>query len=107
MRKETILKNIVNIITDCCSPEKVFLFGSYARGDATENSDIDLLVVMNIPKLSKRKWKQQLYYNLAGIGISKDIIIVTPDEIEKYKDIAGTVIFPALREGKLLYEKVS
>ena len=107
MRKEIILKKIVNLIIGCCSPEKVFLFGSYARGDATDNSDIDLLIVMNVPKSSKRKWKQQLYYHLAGIGISKDIIVVTPDEIEKYKDIAGTVLFPALREGKLLYEKVS
>ena len=104
---DIIFDTMVERITLCCSPEKILLFGSYARGDATEDSDIDLLIIMDVPKASKRKWKQQLYYNLAGIGISKDIIIVTPNEVDRYKNIIGTIIYPALLEGKVLYEKVS
>ena len=104
---DIIFDTMIERITLCCSPEKVLLFGSYARGDATEDSDIDLLIILDVPKESKRKWKQKLYYNLAGLGVSKDIIIATPGEVDKYKDITGTVLFPALREGKVLYEKVS
>jgi hypothetical protein len=42
---------------------------------------------------------------LAGIGLPKDVIVVTAEEVEKYCDVVGTLIYPALREGKVLYER--
>ena len=42
-----------------------------------------------------------------GMGVAKDVIVATPEEVEKYRDVAGTIIYPAMREGKLLYERVA
>jgi hypothetical protein len=53
---------------------------------------------------SKRKLATEIDLALAGIGVPKDIILVTPDEVERYRDVVGTIIYPALREGRILYE---
>ena len=97
---------MVSLIIKNFHPEKIILFGSYARGDAGPDSDADLLIVMNSGK-NRRLRKIEILSNLAGIGLPKDIVIVTPEELEKYADKIGTIVYPALREGKILYEKAS
>ena len=87
-------------------PEKIILFGSHARGAGGPDSDVDLLVVLPVQG-SKRKKAVEIYKLLAGIGVPKDVIVVTPEDIEKYKDLAGNIIGPALSEGKILYERAS
>ncbi|MGJ3254624.1 MAG: nucleotidyltransferase domain-containing protein [Elainellaceae cyanobacterium] len=47
MLSKTNIQEIANKVAECFSPEKIILFGSYARGDVHDNSDLDLLVVMN------------------------------------------------------------
>jgi len=84
-------------------PERIILFGSHARGDAGPDSDVDLLVVMGADG-SKRRQAFQIDLALKGILLPADIIVVTPEEIEKHRDCVGTVIWEALREGKVLYE---
>ena len=101
-----IIQKMVSLITKNFHPEKIILFGSYARGDAGPDSDADLLIVMNSGK-NRRLRKIEILSNLAGIGLPKDIIIVTPEELEKYADEIGTIVYPAVREGKILYEKAS
>ncbi len=86
--------------------EKIILFGSYARGDAGPDSDADLLIVMNTGK-NRRLRKVEILSKLADIGLPKDIVIVTPQELEKYADMIGTIVYPAVREGKVLYVKAS
>ncbi|QQR81958.1 MAG: nucleotidyltransferase domain-containing protein [Deltaproteobacteria bacterium] len=86
-------------------PQKIILFGSYARGTAGPHSDVDLLVIMAISG-SKRQTTVEMYRLLGGIGLPKDIILVTPEEVKKYKNIPGTIIHEALNEGKVLYEHV-
>lgn len=87
-------------------PEQIILFGSYARGTAGPDSDIDLLVVMSVSG-SKRKTTVAMYSLLGGMGIPKDIILVTPEEVQKYQKIPGTVVYQALSEGKVLYERAA
>lgn len=83
------------------SPEKIILFGSAARGEMGSNSDIDLLVVK--PDIHRRRLAQEIYRNLLGIGYAVDVIVATPEDIERYKDSFALVIEPALREGKVIY----
>ena len=104
-------QNISDIITlmtqqivDHFHPEKIILFGSYARGGAGPDSDVDFLVILR-SVVSRRKKAMDIYRVLAGMGLPKDVIVATTDEMETYKDIPGTLIFPALREGKVLYEQ--
>ncbi len=103
--RRTILE-MVRRIADQFDPHKVILFGSYARGMAGPDSDVDLLVVMNIAG-SKREARVAIRMALNRIGLAKDIVVATPEEVERYRDLVGTVIRPALREGVVLYERAA
>jgi predicted nucleotidyltransferase len=85
-------------------PLKVILFGSQARGNPGPDSDIDLLVVLPVVD-DKRKAAVRIRRHLAGLPICKDIIVTTPEEIQQRGDLVGTILRPALREGKVLYER--
>lgn len=98
------IQEMVQRIVARFRPEKILLFGSYARGTAGPDSDVDLLVVKR-PTGSKRQDQLDMRIALHGIGLAKDIVVVTSEELEEYKDLVGTVIHPALREGRVLYER--
>jgi predicted nucleotidyltransferase len=86
------------------NPLKVILFGSHARGDAGPQSDIDLLVVL--PRVeNKRKAAVEIRRALAGLPLFKDIVVTTPEEISRRGHLVGTILRPALREGKILYDR--
>ena len=85
-------------------PLKIILFGSYARGEATADSDIDLLVVLS-ELTHKRETTIAIRSILADLPIAKDIVVTTPVEIAEYGDLVGPILRPALREGKVIYER--
>ncbi len=108
-RKEPVQRKIdelVRRIVERFRPEKIILFGSYARGTAGEDSDADILVVMPV-RGSKRKKATQIDIALVGLDLPVDVIVVTPKELDRNKNIIGTIIYPALKEGKVLYEKAA
>lgn len=83
-------------------PERIVLFGSQARGDAHRDSDVDLLVVL--PKVEhRRRAAAQIHTALAGIPLGKDVIVATPQDVDRLADLSGTIIHPALREGRTIY----
>jgi len=85
-------------------PEQVILFGSYARGDANADSDVDFLVVMPVHD-SKAHQEVMIGVALHDFAVPKDIVVTTPEEFAWRKDIIGTIEYPAVREGKVLYVK--
>jgi len=87
-------------------PERVILFGSHARGDAAPDSDVDLLVVMPVTG-SKRRQATEIDKAPADRQLPPDLIVVTPEEFGAYKDVVGHILYPAVREGKLLYERAA
>jgi predicted nucleotidyltransferase len=97
------IREMVRRIVAKFHPRQIILFGSRARGKPAPDSDADLLVIMNV-KGSKRQKAAEIDVALAGIGIPKDILVVTPEEYERYRDIVGTAIYPAAREGTVLYD---
>ncbi len=85
-------------------PLRIILFGSWARGDARLDSDIDLLVVL--PQVdNKRQTAIRIGNALSDLPASKDIVVTTPAEIAARGNIIGDVLRPALREGKVVYER--
>lgn len=85
-------------------PDRVILFGSHARGDATPDSDVDLLVVMPLAGLKRRK-QLEIRKALRGISTPVDIVVSSPEELQWRKDVAGTIEFPAFHEGTDLYAR--
>jgi predicted nucleotidyltransferase len=101
---EDTIRGMVDRIVRRFAPVRVVLFGSHARGEAGPDSDVDLLVVL--PKVDcKRQARVAIRRCLADAPVPKDIIVTTPDEIERRGDVVGTVLRPALREGVVLYER--
>jgi len=103
---ESALQQAVERIAERFYPEKIILFGSRARGQARPDSDADLLVVMSVAG-SKRQQAVQIDLALEGIPIPIDLVVVTPEEVQKYRDAVGTIIREAVWEGKVLYERAA
>jgi predicted nucleotidyltransferase len=101
---KSAIKKMVERVVSRFSPDKIILFGSYAKGNAGPDSDLDLLVVMPLIG-SKRQKAVEIGVALHDIAIAKDVIVVTPEEFEWRKDVIGTIERPAWREGKVLYAR--
>jgi predicted nucleotidyltransferase len=101
---EPLLQTIVQRLLAAGRPEKIILFGSRARGQASQESDYDLLVVENS---SQPRYRRAVAYRhaLKDLGISKDIVVWTPREIAEWQNVSNAFITTALREGTVLYER--
>ena len=84
-------------------PEQIILFGSYAYGEPTEDSDIDLLVIVSQSDEPRYRRSRQAYKALRGIGISKDILVMTRAEVERKVNVPSSLINQVLSQGKVLY----
>ncbi|MBI3181587.1 MAG: nucleotidyltransferase domain-containing protein [Myxococcales bacterium] len=96
-----MLAAIIERIVHVAQPERIVLFGSAARGTMGPNSDVDLLVVKR--GAHRRRLAQAIYRSLVGVGQAVDVLVVTPEDIERYRHSPAVVIEPALREGRTVY----
>ena len=102
---QPVIEEMARRIAERFHPERIILFGSHATGRAGPDSDVDLLVVMRGVEGRRRKTATAIDVALMDMSLPKDIIVVTPEELERHKDMVGTIVRPALREGKVLYER--
>ena len=98
------LENVVSRIVDFYQPEKIILFGSYALGNADENSDLDFLLI--------KETNEHPFNRTAGIRMAlrdlllpMDILVYTPSEIDKDKEQKFSFIYNVLKSGKTLYAR--
>ncbi len=107
---ENTLREVVEAIRAAANPSAVVLYGSYARGDANERSDIDLLVVRDAEFRegeSRRRELGRLYRATAAKSdLPKDILLFTKSEVEAWRGTTNHVVSEALREGRVLYGQV-
>jgi predicted nucleotidyltransferase len=87
-------------------PERIILFGSYACARATYDSDVDILVVMPIEG-SQREKAREIDHALSDRTLPLDLIVVTPEQFDRMKHVAGSLIAEAHRQGKVLYERAA
>jgi uncharacterized protein len=97
-----ILADVIRRVVEAARPDKIVLFGSAARGTMGPDSDLDLLVIKG-GKFNRDRVTRNIYRNLSG-AIGVDAIVVTPEEVERYRNSHCLVICPAMKEGKVVYE---
>ncbi|MBS3907198.1 MAG: nucleotidyltransferase domain-containing protein [Syntrophaceae bacterium] len=97
-----LVEEIVRRVTSAVHPLRVILFGSAARGEMSPESDIDLLIVMP-DGTRRREASRRAYRALSGLGISKDVIVVTESDVKEFGENPSLVIKPALEEGREVY----
>lgn len=104
-RDETITKvnisEIVKILVEQYGPvEKIILFGSAARGDADEYSDLDLIVIKHTDMPFVRRLVE-----VPPLPVHADVFVYTPEEFERMKENENSFIMSALQSAKIIYEK--
>ena len=103
---EQTLAEMVSRNVRVFQPEKVILFGSLSRGDAGPDSDVDLLVVTQVEG-SRRQMAIEMRMALSDITVPKDIVILTQEEMDAFRNVVGHIAYTASREGKVLYERAA
>jgi predicted nucleotidyltransferase len=98
------IEQMVSRIATRLSPDMVVLFGSHARGYARPDSDVDLLVVMSFTG-SARAAASRVYATLHDRLIPIDIVVVTMEQVQRYREQVGTIVYSAFRDGRIVYER--
>lgn len=104
MTKADTIREMVDVLAEQFHPEKVILFGSHARGEASEDSDIDLLVVTDTA-LPLRERVPAVRRALASYPAAMDIIVKTPEEYRRWRSVVNHIVYFADRYGRVLYER--
>lgn len=105
---EVILRKVVEALVRAGDPLRIVLFGSLVDGTSGPHSDVDLLVVDEKPfgpGRSRRKQLVRLYRSLMGLGVSKDILLYSADEVDRWCSSKNHVVGRAIREGRVLHER--
>lgn len=84
-------------------PYKIILFGSHAAGSSHPDSDVDLLIIMDV-KDTTRNTANKIDALLSDRLIPMDFIVITPEQFKKQKNVESSIICTAATEGKILYE---
>lgn len=104
----TMQMDLVNIVKDrlvrAYSPRLLYLFGSYAWGVPDEQSDFDVLVVIDKSDEKPYKRARKGIDALTGLRIAKDILVYTTDEFERFASDISTLCYKIKKEGMNLYE---
>lgn len=96
---------IVQKISAQTNPDKIILFGSYAKGGAEENSDLDICVIIGNNDIDKRYLSRKIRSILYGELIPIDIIVYSQKEIDEWRNVKMAFPTIIMRTGKVLYEK--
>jgi len=100
---DPVLTEIVGRLIGAYQPERVYLFGSMARGDAGPDSDYDLLVIVPDDASPERRDSALAYRALRGTGVAADVLVSTRSRFERRQHVVASLPATVLRDGKLLH----
>lgn len=98
----SLIEEIVRRVLSVAHPERIILFGSAAKGTMTPDSDIDLLVLEDLPE-TPREESSRIRSALNGLGYPIDVIVMPTVRFEESKDVIGGIAYPANKYGKVIY----
>lgn len=99
-----LLAAITKQVVERFNPRRVLVFGSYARGEAGPESDLDLFIEME----TDRRPPERAADVAALFGLRPwplDVVVYTPEEVERLRGRGGTLLARIEREGRVLYEQ--
>jgi predicted nucleotidyltransferase len=103
-----IIEKAVDFIKEKIAPDKIYLFGSYAKGNPSENSDLDFFIIKST-NLPKHKRALPLYSlgktRRIGLPIGIDFIVYTPEEFNLMKENPNSLAGEVARTGKIVYAR--
>jgi uncharacterized protein len=103
LANDTVLAKIVQRLADKFHPERIYLFGSKARGDSGPDSDYDLMMVISIADEPRYRIAQRALNLFWELGIAIDILVWTVESFDSKLDVVSSLPSTVIREGKLLY----
>jgi len=104
MTRESLLDHVTKTIVERFHPRRIVLFGSHARGEAGPDSDLDLFIEME----TSRRPPERAIEVSSVFGLRPwpmDVVVYTPQEVERLKKVKGTLLSVIEKEGKVLYER--
>jgi predicted nucleotidyltransferase len=105
MINKEILEEVKKRLIGVYDPVAIYIFGSYAWGIPTEDSDLDLLIVVDASNEKSYSRLRPGQRALFGLGISKDLIVYTKDEFERISCDVTTLGYKIKKDGKVLYAR--
>ncbi len=106
MVSEKVIHQLKDRIIEANNPEKIILFGSYGRGTQTDDSDLDILVIVKESSEPRYKRAREIRKKIWGlISIPKDILVYTEKEIQDWENVPFSFVSNVMSEGVTIYEK--
>ncbi len=103
MISEELIQAATARLIEAAAPEKIFLFGSFARKQGREHSDLDFMVIQKEIR-SRRQEVVRLYDALRPLRVPVDLLLTTETAFREWEDVPGTVFYEVKREGRLCYD---
>lgn len=103
LEDDPALAEVVRRLTEAYQPQRIYLFGSKARGDAGPDSDYDLLLIVPDEVPPERRRSRLAYEVLWGTGVAADVLVWRESKFENRSHVVASLPATVLREGKLLY----
>jgi predicted nucleotidyltransferase len=100
------LEEMTRRIVERFHPDRIIVFGSYVKGTPTADSDLDILIVMPVEG-SRRSKANEIDLVLADRVVPVDLIVVTPEQYDRQKDMIGTIVREAVLDGTVIYERAA
>ena len=100
---DTALSEVVRRLVEAYRPERIYLFGSVARGDAGPDSDYDIMVVVPDDAPPELRRSHAAYVALWGTGVASDVLVWTASQFDSRLHLAASLPATVIREGRLLH----
>lgn len=106
MISNTTIDEVKKRLIKVYDPLQMYLFGSYAWGNPTDESDLDILIVIKESNEKRHKRGKPGFEALWGLCIAKDLMVYTQQEFEKQLEDENSLAYKVYKKGKLIYARV-